>query len=60
MQITKTITLDIEQYSLVQTYLERGIAACEEVNEFHEYDDKIAKIQEVLCKINSAETEVVS
>lgn len=60
MEITKTITLDVEQYSLIQVYLEQGIKACEEVNEFHEYDDKIAKIQEVLCKIKSAKTRVVS
>lgn len=59
MKITKTITFDIDQWSLIEGYLESAVIACEEVNEFNDYDEKINKLQNIIDKIDSAKSEVL-
>ena len=59
MKITKTITLDVDQYSLIQCSLDYEIEAFEKINDSHNYDEDIQKRRDILDLIDSAKTEVI-
>lgn len=59
MKITKTIILDVDQYSLIQCSLYHEIEAFEKINDSHNYDEDIQKRRNILNLIDSAKSEVV-
>ena len=59
MKITKTIILDVDQYSLIQCSLDYEIEAFEKINDSHKYDEDIQKRRNILNLIDSAKSEVV-
>ena len=58
MNITKTITLNIEQYSLIQSCLNREIKDYEEFSKLHDFDTQIKKLSDIINLIDSAESKV--
>ena len=58
MRITKRVTFDVDQYSLIQSCLAREIKFYEQINKSHDYDEWIQKIQGIIDLIDSAKSKV--
>ena len=55
MRMTKTITLNSDQYLFIREVLDCEMIALEELNQHHEYDKKIKKAQKIIDLIDKAE-----
>lgn len=60
MKITKTIEFTVEEYSLIESCLNRELQSCEEVNDYckGEYNNKISFIKNLLAKIDNTSSNL--
>ena len=50
-QVEKIIKFTLDEYSLIESCLVLDILALSEINDDHEYDDRISGLQSILKKI---------
>lgn len=59
MKIVKKITLDFDQYSLIQRCLDNKIIVLKDINDKNEYDEEISQLQKIIDLISNAKSKVV-
>lgn len=58
MKMTKTVTLDVDQYSIILVCIADELKSFQKVNESHQFDERIKHMKSIIKLINSAKTDL--